>query len=166
MVDPLGLTANDWIWSGPFAGIAIASDALAGVNARNAGRAYRFGCFDGGQFLFDVALGYGAGKLIGLGWRLGSRSPFLRKLLADESGGVPIGHSAEKQALVEMAKMDKRLGLRRSDMEAYKDLNRQLPDPFPSGKVRTDEGHSRGGPHSQVPHGHVGPVNHIPIIGP
>lgn len=68
MVDPLGLTANDWIQSGPFAGIAIAGDALAAVNARNVGRHYHFGCFDARQFLFDVALGYGAGKLVGLGY--------------------------------------------------------------------------------------------------
>jgi hypothetical protein len=48
-------------------------------------------------------------------------------------------------------------------MEAYKDLNKQLPDPFPDRKVRVDAGHSGGSPHSQVPHGHVGPVDHLPV---
>lgn len=65
-----------------------------------------------------------------------------------------------------MAKMDKRLGMTSADMQAYKDLNRGLPDPFPTNKVRGPEAHATGGPHSQQPHGHVGPVNHIPIVDP
>lgn len=48
-------------------------------------------------------------------------------------------------------------------MDAYKELNRELPDPFPENRVRLDPGHTSGGPHSQVSHGHVGPVKHIPI---
>jgi uncharacterized protein RhaS with RHS repeats len=70
--------------------------------------------------------------------------------------------SDEKQALVDMAKQDKRTGISAEDMQAYKDLNRDLPDPFPSNKVRGPEVHP-GRPHGSEPHGHVGPVNHIPI---
>ncbi len=33
-------------------------------------------------------------------------------------------------------------------MKAYKELNKELPDPFPANAV----------------HGHVGPVDHIPIV--
>jgi hypothetical protein len=65
-----------------------------------------------------------------------------------------------------MAKGDKRTGITEGDMDAYKELNDQLPDPFPSNKVRGPEAHDSGLPSSQVLHGHVGPVNHIPIIGP
>ena len=72
--------------------------------------------------------------------------------------------SKEKQALVEMAKADKRSGITPEDMEAYKELNKELPDPFPANQVRGPEAHSSGGPHSQQPHGHVGPVRHIPIV--
>ena len=75
-------------------------------------------------------------------------------------------HSTEKAALVAMAKADKLRGLTRADMEAYRDLNKSLTDPFPLELVRTDAGHSRGAPTSQVPHGRVGPVNHIPIVDP
>jgi hypothetical protein len=72
--------------------------------------------------------------------------------------------SKAKQALLDMAKADKRAGATRADMKAYQELNNELPDPFPSNKVRVDEGHLRGAPHSQVPHGHVGSVDHIPIL--
>jgi RHS repeat-associated protein len=71
--------------------------------------------------------------------------------------------SKEKQALLDMAKMDKRKGMTRADMQAYKDLNKGLSDPLPTAKVRGPEAHPGGGPASQVPHGHVGPVDHIPI---
>jgi RHS repeat-associated protein len=72
--------------------------------------------------------------------------------------------SAEKQALVDMAKTDKKLGgISKGDMEAYKELNKTLPDPFPADKVRGPESHPSGLPSSQQPHGHVGPVDHIPI---
>jgi uncharacterized protein RhaS with RHS repeats len=71
--------------------------------------------------------------------------------------------SKEKQDLVEMAKQDKKTGVTRDDMKAYQDLNKQLDDPFPSNQVRTDKGHPGRGLHSQQPHGHVGPVGHIPI---
>lgn len=71
--------------------------------------------------------------------------------------------SKAKQALVDMAKADKRTGITKADMEAYKELNRELPDPFPTNKVRGPEAHDSGGPHSLEPHGHVGPVDHIPI---
>lgn len=71
--------------------------------------------------------------------------------------------SPEKAALVDMAKADAKSGATRADMKAYQELNDQLPDRFPSNKVRIDEGHPTRGSHSQKPHGHVGPVNHIPI---
>lgn len=64
--------------------------------------------------------------------------------------------SKEKQALVDMA---------RADMDAYKELNRQLPDPLPGNKVRGPKAHPSRGPHSQQPHGHVGSVGHVPITG-
>lgn len=72
-------------------------------------------------------------------------------------------YSDEKQALVDMAKQDKKKGgITSGDMQAYKDLNRELPDPFPSTKVRGPEAHSNRS-HGKEPHGHVGPVNHIPV---
>ena len=71
--------------------------------------------------------------------------------------------SSEKAALVDMAKSDKRAGMTSGDMQAYKDLNKELPDPFPTNKVRGPEAHDSGAPTSQQPHGHVGPVDHIPI---
>jgi RHS repeat-associated protein len=74
--------------------------------------------------------------------------------------------SNEKQALVDMAKADKKRGVSRGDMDAYQDLNAGLPDPFTANRVRIDEGHPSRSPHSQVPHGHVGPVDHIPIVNP
>ena len=74
--------------------------------------------------------------------------------------------SKGKQSLVEMAKGYKKTGITPDDMKAYKDLNKELPDPFPSNKVRGPEAQSSGTPSSQSPHGHVGPVNHIPVIEP
>jgi RHS repeat-associated protein len=71
--------------------------------------------------------------------------------------------SSEKQALVDMAKSDKRTGISAADMQAYKDLNKGLPDPFPENMVRGPEVHPSRGLHAQEPHGHVGPVNHIPV---
>jgi hypothetical protein len=76
---------------------------------------------------------------------------------------TPLPFSKEKQSLVEMAKRDKRTGMTESDMEAYKQLNDQLVDPFPRDKVRGPESHDSGLPSSRSPHGHVGPVDHIPI---
>ena len=73
--------------------------------------------------------------------------------------------SKEKEALVDMAKLDRRLGATRADMEAYRELNRSLPDPFPDELIRVER-HSRGGMHSQIVHGHMGPVDHIPITDP
>lgn len=76
----------------------------------------------------------------------------------------PKAFSSEKQALVDMAKSDKRKGITSEDMQAYKDLNKDLPDPFPVDKVRGPEAHATGAPSSQALHGHVGPVDHIPIV--
>lgn len=70
--------------------------------------------------------------------------------------------SEEKQALVDMAKQDKKTGMTSGDMQAYKDLNKELKDPFPTNKVRGPEVHPKR-PHGKEPHGHVGPVDHIPI---
>lgn len=63
--------------------------------------------------------------------------------------------SREKQAHVEMAELDKKLGMTADDMQAYRDLNAGLPDPFADDQG--PEQLSRGGAHSQTPHGHVGP---------
>jgi len=71
--------------------------------------------------------------------------------------------SEDKQALVDMAKQDQKSGMKKKDMDAYKELNRQLKDPFPSNKVRGPETHPER-PHGKEPHGHVGPVDHIPIL--
>jgi|CXWL01.1.fsa_nt_gi RHS repeat-associated protein len=82
------------------------------------------------------------------------------------NSGAPtsnVRNSKEKEALVDMAKSDKRKGISQADMDAYKELNKGLPDPFPPDQVRGDPGHNAGAPHSRVPYGHVGPVNHIPI---
>jgi len=86
---------------------------------------------------------------------------------------APIGaksFSSEKRALVEMAKRDKRTGMTGGDMQAYKDLNKALPDPFRSNQVHGPEAHPLRTPNSppgpgQTLHGHVGPVNYIPIKG-
>ncbi|MEM6290963.1 MAG: RHS repeat-associated core domain-containing protein [Myxococcota bacterium] len=78
------------------------------------------------------------------------------------SSGKGKRFSSEKQALVDMAKKDKKTGITPDDMKAYKDLNLELPDPFPSNKVRGPEAHPNR-PHGKQPHGHVGPVDHIPI---
>lgn len=61
-----------------------------------------------------------------------------------------------------MAKNDRKNdGVTQGDMEAYSEPNSKLPDPFPSNKVRGLEVHPNR-PNEQEPHGHVGPVNHIP----
>lgn len=70
--------------------------------------------------------------------------------------------SGEKQALLDMAKSDKRSGITPADMQAYKDLNNTLPDPFPEDKVRGPETHPTRGPAARRPHGHVGPVGPHP----
>jgi RHS repeat-associated protein len=80
-------------------------------------------------------------------------------------GGGGKRFSDEKQALVDMAKGDKRTGITPDDMQAYKDLNKELPDPFPPNQVRGPEVHPNR-PHGKEPHGHVGPVDHIPIRDP
>ncbi|MFQ3867074.1 RHS repeat-associated core domain-containing protein, partial [Leptospira kirschneri] len=69
--------------------------------------------------------------------------------------------SKEKQALVEMAKKDKEKGITKDDMKAYKDLNKELSDPSPTNKVRGPEKHE--GRNYKGLHGHVGPVDHIPV---
>jgi RHS repeat-associated protein len=72
--------------------------------------------------------------------------------------------SPAKQALAAMAKADKRTGMTPQDMQAYKDLNKELPDPFPEQTVRGPESHpDAASPSSQQPHGHVGNIGHIPV---
>jgi len=72
--------------------------------------------------------------------------------------------SKEKEALVEMAEQDRKKGMTATDMDAYKELNKGLPDPFPDHKVRGVEVHpNNNSPPARVPHGHVGPVDHIPV---
>jgi hypothetical protein len=79
--------------------------------------------------------------------------------------------TSEQQALVDMAKADKKAGgITRRDMQAYKDLNNEAGAKgfADKGAVRGPEAHPLRSPNSkpgpgQQPHGHVGPVNHIPI---
>jgi RHS repeat-associated protein len=72
--------------------------------------------------------------------------------------------SIDKQALVSMAKEDKKVGITSADMQAYKDLNRTLIDPYPTNLVRGPERHpTAASPASRASHGHVGPVGHIPV---
>jgi RHS repeat-associated protein len=70
--------------------------------------------------------------------------------------------SKEKEDLVDMADQDKKSGgVTQEDMDAYSDLNDGLSDPFAEGQVRGLESHP-GKKHGAKPHGHVGPVGHIP----
>jgi RHS repeat-associated protein len=111
-------------------------------------------------------------ELVGmlLGAKAPAKGPSLttNPMRTSPTGSVPAQapaqpFSKDKQALVEMAKTDKKTGITKADMDAYKDLNRHLSDPFPTDKVRGPEAHKSGAPSSQQPHGHIGPVNHIPI---
>jgi RHS repeat-associated protein len=70
-------------------------------------------------------------------------------------------NNPEKEALVDMAKKDKRKGISEGDMEAYKELNKDLSDPFPDDQVRGPETHPKR--NFNKPHGHVGAVDHIPV---
>lgn len=75
-----------------------------------------------------------------------------------------VRHSEEKEALVGMAKKDKKTGISKGDMDGYIDLNKELPDPFDERQVRGPEAHpNRPSPQAKRPHGHVGPVHHIPV---
>ncbi len=78
--------------------------------------------------------------------------------------GVTHGRfSDDKKALVDMAKNDKKIGgITPGDMQAYKDLNKELSNPFPTNKVRGPESHPNRSNGKEL-HGHVGPVNHISI---
>lgn len=62
-----------------------------------------------------------------------------------------------------MAKKDRKTGMTPGDMEAYKELDKELSDPFAAVKVGGPEYRPARGQHSQAPHRHVGPVDHIPI---
>jgi len=112
-----------------------------------------------------MAVGQAAQILVPIGGEVGAGAKGVNLVKgAEEVGATSKVFSAEKQALVDMAKTDKKLGgMSKGDMEAYKELNKTLPDPFPANKVRGPESHSSGLPSSQQPHGHVGPVDHIPI---
>lgn len=79
-------------------------------------------------------------------------------------GGATKVFSSEKQALVAMAKGDAKIGITRGDLQAYKELNQELKDPFPMNKIRGPEQHLCGAPTSMAPHAHIGPVDHIPVI--
>jgi RHS repeat-associated protein len=80
MIDPDGLSPQDWFESGQFFGIAMAADALGAANARNAGRGDVF-CYDP----WDVAFGFGASMVTGYG--LGK----LGKFLFSFRGNLPSG---------------------------------------------------------------------------
>ena len=91
--------------------------------------------------------------------RLDALADWLRGPFVNE-----VRHSKEKEALVGMAKKDKRTGINKGDMQGYKDLNKGLPDPFDDDDVRGPEKHpNRPSPQAKRLHGHVGPVDHIPV---
>jgi RHS repeat-associated protein len=73
--------------------------------------------------------------------------------------------SSGRQALEEMAAIDKHKGITRGDFNAYQELNRTLRDPIPNNKLRVDAGHPRS-PHAvnRGPHAHIGNSDHIPIV--
>lgn len=75
--------------------------------------------------------------------------------------------SEGRQILEGMAAADKRGGVARADVDAYRDLNKTLPDPISGNKIRVDEGHASS-PHPviQQPHAHIGNTHHIPITDP
>ena len=63
-----------------------------------------------------------------------------------------------------MAKNDKRTGITEEDIKAYEDLNKELGKKgLPENTVRGPERHLNR-PHGKEWHGHVGPVDHIPVI--
>jgi uncharacterized protein RhaS with RHS repeats len=103
------------------------------------------------DFAADPSFVSGAAAVVGLVPGLGDAAAKAIKVF-----------SKEKQALVDMAKMDKKGdSVTQGDMDAYSDLNAELPDSFPANKVRGLESHPNR-PHGKEPHGHVAPVNHIP----
>jgi RHS repeat-associated protein len=108
-------------------------------------------------------------KMFNPGENAAAKSPVLAEAVAEVGAlkrlkGGDKAFSTEKAALVEMAKRDKRTGITQADMDAYKQLDKELPDPFETGDVRGAESHPKAAsPSSRQPHGHVGPVNHIPI---
>jgi hypothetical protein len=72
-------------------------------------------------------------------------------------GGKP--NTPEQTALIKMAKQDAKTGISKGDAEAYKELGKEAGVP-----VRGPESHpDRPAPSSQMPHIHVGPVDHIPV---
>ena len=162
-IDPSGLNGIETLYMPDSAPLVVAGRAFGGLAA------YIEGLATDNQALANAALEGMADSsdanleaLVVLGTMGRGRA----------SGGIcptPRGakqFSKDKQALVDMAKADKRKGITPADMQAYKDLNKGLPDPCPSNKVRGPEAHATGGAHSQQPHGHVGPVHHIPIVSP
>lgn len=91
---------------------------------------------------------------------------------AAAAAAVPLAkHTPEQEALIDMAKKDKQAGgITAGDMEGYKQLNAEAgPKGFPEpGAVRGPEVHPLRTPQSkpgagQKPHGHVGPIAHIPV---
>jgi len=72
--------------------------------------------------------------------------------------------SSERRALEEMAKAYKRTGITRQDFYILQQLNQGLRDPIPPNRIRIDEGHQRGGPHSRRPHAHIGNTDYIEIV--
>jgi len=116
------------------------------VNPCHRGRALGYGALTAGTILANAIPGEGEAAA-----------------LAEKQA---LRFSSEKEALVAMAQLDKKIGkgISEADMQAYQDLNKELgKEGFPANKVRLDPGHSCAGPHAQIPHGHVGPVDYIPI---
>ena len=74
-------------------------------------------------------------------------------------GGGRGPNSSEQDALVQMARQDRRIGISEADARAYRELGGEVDV-----RVRGPESHpNRPAPTSRQPHIHVGPVDHIPV---
>lgn len=159
--DPMGLTDLGDFMAGvdDFAAFGIIEAVVGKMSPSYAASINRnSGWYRAGQAVGIVAgAADGESEIKGLA-KLGGRA-----FKKDAAKDVSKVFSKEKDALVQMAKRDKQLarsngGITTKDMQDYKNLNKELKDPFPDEKMRGPEWSEKHGDH-----GHVGPVNHIPI---
>jgi len=148
-IDYHELSTSERVWSGVGAGLEVAGKAAkvaAGVGTAVATVKAVEGANDASRAIKATRV---VGKADELSWSAKNAGKW----------------SKEKQALVEMAKTDKRRGgITKQDMQAYKDLNKELPDAFPERAIRGPEQHPKAkSPVSRELHGYVGPVDHIPL---
>jgi RHS repeat-associated protein len=181
-VDPLGLAFGDYwdigatanyynqvsangLSQGGIGGYAAFAAAQAGedlLDLFGAGgvqqSAAQSGAASGDPCHHGAALGYGALTVASIAL---NAIPGEGKV-ADET----LRFSAEKAALIEMAKLDRNIGkgISEADAQAYIDLNRELTDPYDEEYVRIDPGNGpEANPDAQGPHLHIGKVDYIPI---